>query len=232
MSDAPAGGAPVLTIDGPSGAGKGAVSSELARRLGWHVLDSGAVYRCVAMAALEQGLEPDNEAELVRLCAHLPLRFAPGADGIAVLLNGKVLGEILRAEAVSVMSSRVAAVPAVRQALMDLQRSFRMEPGLVADGRDMGTVVFPDAPVKVFLDASVEERARRRFQQLKEIGEDVTFDRLFLDLAARDRRDRERPVAPTIPAPDAIVIDSTRLSVEDVVSRVEQLVRDRLPRWP
>lgn len=219
---------PVLTIDGPSGAGKGTVASRVARLLGWQVLDSGAVYRCVALAALERELGPEDEDELIALCADLPLRFEAGEQGIEAWLAGKHLGDALRAEAVGVMSSRVAAVPAVRLALLDLQRSFRAEPGLVADGRDMGTVVFPDAPVKVFLDASVEERARRRYRQLKDNGEGVTFDRLFRDLEARDRRDRERPVSPTVPAPDAVVVDSTRLSLEEVVERVGQLVHDRL----
>ncbi len=226
--------APVLTIDGPSGAGKGAVSSRVARALGWNVLDSGAVYRSVALAALQQGLSARDEAGLVELCRDLPLAFEAGEQGIEVILDGRPLGDALRAEQVSVMSSQVAAIPAVREALLDLQRSFQAEPGLVADGRDMGTVVFPDAEVKIFLDASVTERARRRYQQLKQKGqlkdqgEDVTFDRLFRDLEERDRRDRERAVSPTIPADDAVVVDSTRMTLDEVVNRVEQLVRQGL----
>jgi len=230
MNPARPDGAPVLTIDGPSGAGKGAVSSRVALALGWNVLDSGAVYRCVALAALQRGLSADDESGLIALCRDLELVFEPGAQGIEVSLNGQPLGDALRAEEVGVMSSQVAAIPAVRAALLELQRSFQSEPGLVADGRDMGTVVFPDALVKVFLDASVKERARRRYQQLKDKGEDVTFDRLFRDLEARDRRDRERSASPTIPAEDAVVVDSTRLTLDEVVDRVGQLVRRRLDR--
>lgn len=220
--------APVLTIDGPSGAGKGAVSARVATRLGWHVLDSGAVYRSVAAAALDRGLSEQDEAGLIELCGHLDLSFSAGADGIAVSLEGQSVDERLRTEAVSVMSSKVAELPAVRAALLDLQRSFRRLPGLVADGRDMGTVVFPDAPIKVFLDASVEERAKRRHKQLKEKGENVIFLRLFRDLEERDRRDRERAVSPTVPAADAVVVDSTHLSLDEVVERVVNVAAQRL----
>ena len=218
---------PVLTIDGPSGVGKGSVSARVARELGWHVLDSGAVYRAVAAAALDEGLDPDDEAGLVGLCESLNLDFEAGDDGILVRLDGEAIDERLRTEQVSSMSSKVAALPAVRAALLDLQRSFRRLPGLIADGRDMGTVVFPDAPIKVFLDASVEERANRRYKQLKDKGENVKFLRLFRDLEARDRRDRERAVSPTVAADDAVVIDSTRLSLDQVVERVVDEVRRR-----
>lgn len=217
---------PVLTIDGPSGAGKGAVSARVAERLGWHLLDSGAVYRAVALAALDRGVEADDDPALVALCESLDLQFRSGPDGIAVLLDGCPVGDRLRSEAVSVMASRVASRPAVRRALLGLQRQFQRAPGLVADGRDMGTVVFPDAPVKVFLDASVEERARRRHKQLKDKGESVKFSRLFRDLVERDRRDRERAVSPTVPAPDAAVIDSTELTLEQVAERILGLVAD------
>lgn len=223
------GPAPVLTVDGPSGAGKGAVSARVAAALGWHALDSGAVYRSVALAALEGGVDTADESGLVRLCRNLDLAFRPGEDGIEAFLDGRHLGDALRAEAVGVASSQVASVPAVRAALLDLQRAFRRPPGLVADGRDMGTVVFPDAPVKVFLDASVAERARRRYKQLKEKGEDVIFDRLINDLQERDRRDRERAVSPTLPAADAVVVDSTSLGLDDVVERVLTMVRRRVP---
>ncbi|TVS13027.1 MAG: (d)CMP kinase [Wenzhouxiangella sp.] len=216
---------PVLTIDGPSGAGKGTVSARVAVELGWNVLDSGAVYRSVAHAALERGVAVDDEARLVELCGTLDLSFSPASDGVKACLNGRELGDALRSEEVGVMSSRVAAIPSVRRALLELQRSFRRPPGLVADGRDMGTVVFEDAPVKVFLDASVQERARRRHLQLKEKGESVTFDRLFRDLEARDRRDRERSVAPTLPAQDAVIVDSTSMSLDEVVARIISLVR-------
>jgi len=219
---------PVLTIDGPSGAGKGAVSAAMARRLGWNVLDSGAVYRAVALAALERGIDPDDAESLIALTGELELEFRAGDDGIDVLLEDREIGAELRTEAVSLAASRVAAQPAVRAALLDLQRRCRRAPGLVADGRDMGTVVFPDAEIKVFLEASVEERAKRRYNQLKQKGENVILARLFRDMQARDRRDRERAVSPTVPAPDAVVVDSTRLSLEQVNERVAELVRQRL----
>lgn len=230
MSTNEAKAVPVLTIDGPSGAGKGAVSARVASQLGWNVLDSGAVYRSVALAALEAGVDLGDHAALVELCSVLDLTFSPGADGIEASLGGRSLGDALRPEAVGEASSRVAAIPAVRAALLSLQRRFRRPPGLVADGRDMGTVVFPDAQVKVFLDASVEERARRRYRQLKENGKDVTFDRLLGDLEARDRRDRERAVSPTVPAADAVVVDSTELSLVAVVERVVRIVDERVRR--
>lgn len=217
--------APVLTIDGPSGAGKGTIAARLGRELAWNVLDSGAVYRSVALAALQQDIDIEDTAGLRTLCKDLDLDFTAGETGIEAALDGRPLGDALRAEEVGVMSSKVAAVPEVRAALLDLQRSFRKPPGLVADGRDMGTVVFPEAPIKVFLTASVEERARRRYKQLKDNGESVTFDRLFRDLEARDRRDRERTVSPTLPASDAVIVDSTDLTPDEVVAQVVSLVR-------
>ncbi|TVQ27888.1 MAG: (d)CMP kinase [Wenzhouxiangella sp.] len=220
--------APVLTIDGPSGAGKGAVSAGVARRLGWFALDSGAVYRAVAASALDQGVSADDEDSLADLCQDLALSFEAADTGIAVFLDGQPVDDRLRQEEVSVMSSKIALLPAVRAALLDLQRSFRRQPGLVADGRDMGTVVFPDAPIKVFLDASVKERANRRYKQLKEKGKDVNFLRLFRDLEARDRRDRERPVSPTVPAADAVVLDSTTMTLDEVIDKVLSIVRQRV----
>lgn len=222
------GGAPVLTIDGPSGAGKGAVSAAVARELGWRVLDSGAVYRAVALAALERGVDADDEPGLVALSRKLPLTFRAGADGIDVLLDGRDIGNALRTEEVSVMASRVASLARVREALLALQRGCRQSPGLVADGRDMGTVVFPDAAVKVFLKAGVEERAKRRYKQLKAKGESVILSRLLRDMQERDRRDRERAVSPTVAAPDAVIVDSTHLALEQVVERVLGLARQRL----
>jgi len=220
-------GPPVLTIDGPSGAGKGAVSAAVARRLGWNALDSGAVYRSVALAALERSVAVDDEQALVELTRSVGLSFQAGSDGIRVFLGDREVGDSLRTEDVSVMASRVAAIPAVRSALLALQRAYRAAPGLVADGRDMGTIVFPDAELKVFLEASVEERAKRRYKQLKEKGESVILSRLFRDMQARDRRDRERSVAPTVPAPDAVVVDSTCLSLDQVIERVVGLARER-----
>ena len=218
---------PVLTIDGPSGAGKGAVSARVAEALGWHLLDSGAVYRAVALAALDAGIDAGNEAAVVSLCEGLELDFAAGEDGISVLLAGEPVDRRLRTEQVSVMASRVAALPEVRRALLELQRRFRRPPGLVADGRDMGTVVFESAPIKVFLEASAEERANRRYKQLKQKGESVKFLRLFRDIEERDRRDRERAVSPTVPANDAVVIDSTDMGLDEVVEKVLNLVRQR-----
>jgi cytidylate kinase len=220
---------PVLALDGPSGVGKGAVSARVAAALGWRVLDSGAVYRAVALAALERGLGEDQRDALIALSRDLPLSFRPGKDGIEVLLEGRPVGEALRSEPVSVMASKVAAIPEIRDALLTLQRECRQPPGLVADGRDMGTVVFPDAPVKVFLEASVEERAQRRYKQLKEKGEPVILARLFRDMQERDRRDRERAVAPTVPAEDAEVIDTTHLALDQVVSEILERVRSRIP---
>jgi cytidylate kinase len=218
---------PVIAIDGPSGAGKGAVSAGVARRLGWNVLDSGAVYRALALAALEHAVSATDTEALVSLAGTLPLRFATGDDGIDVFLDGRDVGAQLRTEAVSLMASRVAAIPAVRAALLDLQRACRRPPGLVADGRDMGTVVFPDAELKVFLEASVEERANRRYKQLKQKGESVILPRLLRDMQARDRRDRERSVAPTVPAADAVVVDSTDLALGQVIDKVVGLARNR-----
>ena len=219
---------PVLTIDGPSGAGKGTVSARVARALGWHLLDSGAVYRAVALSAVDHGLDPNALSEqdrqrLIELSRNLNLEFRPGRDGVDVVLNGQIVNDRLRSEPVSVMASQSAAIPEVRAALLKLQRECRKPPGLVADGRDMGTVIFPDATLKVFLDASVEERAQRRYKQLKQKGESVILSRLFRDMQARDRRDRERAIAPTVPAQDAVVIDSTNLSLDQVVETILDL---------
>ena len=221
---------PVLTIDGPSGAGKGTVSARVAEVLGWHLLDSGAVYRAVALSAVDHGLSPDqldedDRAQLIELSRNLKLEFRAGSDGIDVVLDDEVVNDRLRSEPVSVMASKSAAIPEVRAALLELQRDCRKAPGLVADGRDMGTVVFPDAAIKVFLDASVEERAQRRYKQLIDKGESVILARLFRDMQARDRRDRERAVAPTVPAADAVVIDSTNLTLDQVVKAILDLTR-------
>lgn len=218
---------PVLTIDGPSGAGKGAVSSAIALRLGWNVLDSGAVYRAVALAAIKAQVDVSDSAALIALSENLPLAFRPGNDGIKVSLAGAGVGDELRTEAVSVMASRLASDSGLRRALLQFQRDCRQPPGLVADGRDMGTVVFPDAGLKIFLEASVEERARRRYKQLKEKGESVKLPSLFQDMLERDRRDRERAASPTLPAPEAVVVDSTRLTLAQVVEKVLGLARER-----
>jgi cytidylate kinase len=217
-----------VTIDGPSGAGKGAVSAAVARRLEWNVLDSGAVYRAVALAALERGMANDDADALAALAEGLQLGFEAGDDGIDIYLDSREVGAELRTESVSKMASRVAAIPEVRRALLALQRRCRRAPGLIADGRDMGTIVFPDAELKVFLEAGVEERAKRRYKQLKEKGESVILSRLLRDMQARDRRDRERSVAPTVPASDAVVIDSTSLKLNEVIDRVLGLIAERM----
>lgn len=216
---------PVICIDGPSGVGKGSVASAVARQLGWQVLDSGALYRAVGLAAMRQGLDESNPDGLVALCQDLVLTFKAGEHGIEAWLDGVSVDDQLRQDEVSQMASRVAAVPKVRAALLASQRGFRQAPGLVADGRDMGTVVFADAPLKFFLEADAEERARRRYKQLIDKGENVIFDRLCQEITERDRRDRERDVSPTVPADDAIVIDSTHMGLDEVVASVMQHIR-------
>ena len=215
--------APVLAVDGPGGAGKGTLCRRVADRLGWHLLDSGALYRLVALAAAGAGTALDDEPGLAGLARSLPARFS----GERVLLGGRDVTQEIRTEACGDRASRVAAWPAVRTALVGLQRGFQRPPGLVADGRDMGTVIFPDADLKVFLTASAEERAMRRYNQLKEKGFDVNLRGLSAEVAARDQRDAERAVAPLRPAPDALVLDSTQLSIGEVVDAVLEMLRQR-----
>ena len=217
---------PVVTVDGPGGSGKGTITQMLARRLGWHLLDSGALYRLTALAAIRQGVNLDDEAGLVNVAAGLNVTFEPTPEGepVRVLLDGQDVTRDIRTEQTGDGASRVPVIQAVRDALLQRQRDFRQAPGLVADGRDMGTVVFPDAPVKVFLTASAEERAQRRYLQLKEAGADVNIDHLLDEIRARDERDMNRSAAPLKPAEDAQVIDSTGLSIEEVLSKVMALV--------
>lgn len=215
---------PVVTIDGPGGSGKGTVALHLASRLGWHLLDSGALYRLVALAATDRDL-PDSDGEAMGLLArNLDVNFSISDGEAIILLDGVPVSTRLRTEAVSALASRIAAIPAVRAALVDRQRAFRRAPGLVADGRDMGTVIFPTARLKIFLTASVEERARRRYKQLKDKGENVILSRLFRDIKKRDERDRTRPIAPLRPAPDAHIIDSTELSIDEVLQEILYLL--------
>ncbi|MFJ7883307.1 (d)CMP kinase [Pseudomonas sp. NPDC096917] len=214
--------APVITIDGPSGSGKGTVAGRLAEHLGWKLLDSGALYRLLAFAAVNHGVALDNEGLLSQLAAHLDVQFVGATEGKSarIVLEGDDVTLAIRNEDIAAGASKVAALPAVREALLQRQRAFQEFPGLVADGRDMGTVVFPDAPLKVFLTASAEERARRRYLQLKAKGDDVSLPRLLDEIRARDERDTQRAIAPLKPAADAIQLDSTELSIEQVLERI------------
>lgn len=215
---------PVIAIDGPTASGKGTVASRVAASLGWHLLDSGAIYRLLALQALRSGVAFDDEAALVVLANGLDARF----EGERVTLEGDDVSIKLRHEEVGNGASRVAALPAVRTALMERQRGFRQFPGLAADGRDMGTVVFPDAFLKIFLTASAEARAARRYKQLIEKGLSANLERLVLDLKERDARDSSRAVAPLKPSPDAVLLDTTALSVEEAVKFVLDLAWQRL----
>ena len=216
---------PVICIDGPTASGKGTLASQLAQQLGYHYLDSGALYRVTALAALRAGLalEPAHEAAIAALAQALPVRF----EGERVLLAGEDISDAIRTEEAGMNASRVSALPSVRTALLALQRGFQALPGLVADGRDMGTVVFPDAPLKIFLTASAETRAERRYKQLKGKGNDVSLPALLEDIRARDERDAGRAIAPLVPAPDAEILDTTQLGIDDVTNRVRQLIRMR-----
>ncbi|HBX55969.1 (d)CMP kinase [Pseudomonas sp. UBA2684] len=221
--------APVITIDGPSGSGKGTVAGLLAKKLGWSLLDSGALYRLLAFAARNHGVDLTNEEAMKVLAAHLDVQFVVGVDGQGqrIILEGEEVTDAIRNERVGAGASLVAALPAVREALLQRQRAFQEMPGLVADGRDMGTVVFPDAPLKVFLTASAEERARRRYLQLKAKGDDVNLASLLDEIRERDERDTQRAVAPLKPAADAIQLDSTELSIDQVLERILSEVANR-----
>lgn len=216
---------PVLTIDGPSGSGKGTLAQRMAAELGWHYLDSGALYRVLAQAALQTEIDLADESALAELAATLPVTFDVEADKLTVLLNDQDVSLLIRSEQAGNAASKVAAIPAVRSALLQRQRDFRQLPGLVTDGRDMGTVVFPDAPFKVYLTASAEVRASRRYKQLKEKGIDSNLADLIKEITERDERDQQRDVAPLKPAADAIILDSTALGIDAVFQRVSELVR-------
>ncbi|WP_291968338.1 (d)CMP kinase [Candidatus Symbiopectobacterium sp.] len=220
--------APVITVDGPSGAGKGTLCEALAETLQWNLLDSGAIYRVLALAALHHQVDIGSEEALVPLASHLDVRFVAEDGQLKVILEGEDVSNEIRNETVGNTASQAAAFPRVREALLRRQRAFREAPGLVADGRDMGTVVFPDAPVKIFLDASAEERAQRRMLQLQKKGFNVNFERLLSEIKERDVRDRSRPVAPLVPAADALVLDSTDMSIDDVIAKSLSYAREIL----
>ncbi|WP_295797961.1 (d)CMP kinase [uncultured Microbulbifer sp.] len=219
---------PVVTIDGPSGSGKGTIAKLVADKLGYALLDSGALYRLTALAALNAGVDLSDEARLAELAANLDIRFDIANGEVSAVMGGEDVSRDIRMERVSMAASKVAAVPAVRQALLQRQRDFRAAPGLVADGRDMGTTVFPDAPVKIFLTASAEERARRRFAQLQGRGVSVSLRDLLEDIRARDDRDMNRAASPLAPAEDAVVLDSTDIDIDGVLTKVLELVHQRI----
>lgn len=221
---------PVIAIDGPSGSGKGTVARRVARHLGWHLLDSGALYRLVALAGRAAGLAPDDVTGHAQAAARLDVHFGIDPSGDEqVLLEGRDVTRELRAEATGEAASRVAAWQDVRSALLGRQRAFARPPGLVADGRDMGSIVFRDAGLKIFLTASPDERARRRYKQLKGKGLSGSLAALSAEIAERDRRDTTRAVAPLVAVPEAVVVDSTALTIEEVVGRVIELARERFP---
>ena len=220
---------PVITVDGPSGSGKGTICKLLAAKLGWNLLDSGALYRLTALAAKHHGVAVDDEDALQVLAAHLDVQFVvqEGEDELQVILEGESVTKELRLEETGTLASIIAAIPGVRRALLDRQREFSHSDGLIADGRDMGTVVFPGAQLKVYLDASVEERASRRYKQLINKGLDASLEVILADLKQRDERDMQRAVAPLKPAEDALVLDSTSLTIDQVLEAVLEEARHK-----
>ena len=219
---------PVIAVDGPSGVGKGTLCQALANHFKWHLLDSGAIYRVLALSALKQNIALDDEQKLAQLALNLPLTFDTTGVEVKVLLNNIDVSKDIRTELTGGAASKVAAINSVRTALLQRQRDFRQAPGLIADGRDMGTVVFKDAPVKIFLDASAESRAERRMKQLQDKQNHVKFAEILQEITARDERDRNRTVAPLKPADDALIIDTTSLSIQDVFNQSIKYINKEL----
>lgn len=218
----------IITVDGPSGAGKGTLCYALAEKLGFALLDSGAIYRVTALAALKRHADLTNEAELADLARHLDIQFVPKNGEVNVLLGGMDVSHLIRTQEVADAASKVAVFPQVRAALLQLQQDFAKNDGLIADGRDMGTVVFPDAQVKLFLDASAEERAKRRYNQLQNKGISGNFAQILAEIKERDLRDRNRAVAPLKPADDAFLLDSTTLSIDEVICQALSYIQQRI----
>ena len=222
---------PVIAIDGPSGSGKGVVTWRVAQELGFHILDSGALYRLIGLAARKHRVSLDDEAALTEVARNLDVEFLPTNhmdSPLTIVLEGEPVTDAVRTDQAGTDASTVAAVAPVRDAIRDLQRGFKQSPGLVADGRDMGTVVFTDAPVKIYLTASAEARAERRYKQLIDKGIGVSLHDLFLSIQARDERDMNRKVAPLRPADDAVIIDSTMMTIDEVVARVLAAVAEKI----
>lgn len=220
---------PVITIDGPSGSGKGTIAQLLAKELKWHFLDSGALYRAIAWAVLHEKIDPSDHVALQKLISHMNIKMQVSdiSDDAKVLVDNHDITDEMRSEACSQMASITSAIPLVRAALLDRQRAMRQAPGLVTDGRDMGTVVFPDAQLKFYVTASLDERAKRRYNQLKRNGKDVNLAGIHRELSVRDERDANRAIAPLIPADDVILIDTTHLDIESVMQLVLQKVKRR-----
>ena len=218
----------IITVDGPSGAGKGTLCYALAEKLGFALLDSGAIYRVTALAALKRNADLTNETALADLARHLDIQFVPKNGEVNVLLGGMDVSHLIRTQEVADAASKVAVFPQVRAALLQLQQDFAKNDGLIADGRDMGTVVFPDAQVKLFLDASAEERAKRRYNQLQNKGISGNFAQILAEIKERDLRDRNRAVAPLKPADDAFLLDSTTLSINEVICQALSYIQQRI----
>lgn len=217
----------VITLDGPGGVGKGTVSTRLASKLGWHFLDSGALYRLTALAAANHGVAFEQESAVAVIAEHLDVQFVQGEQGTHIILENDNVTDIIRGEQVGTDASVIAGYKKVRAALLKRQRSFAVEPGLIADGRDMGTVVFDNAPLKIFMTASAEERANRRVKQLQEQGLTPDFDEIYQSIEQRDERDQNRAESPLVPAEDAVVIDTTLLSIDEVTHEIVSLAQAR-----